>query len=167
MRVFKTVIAFLLCTTALSQALAADTSEPGGPLDICIAAVLNDRPGILTGWRQAGGGPQPPYAISVLVKDGKMGETNCDPAKPEKFEFKSKTGLYRYEMYDRAVFPEGRARAAAPQIFVGPAKILGMELVVSFTGKPQYKYQMILPGGNIATVELDASIGRLIKAVVN
>ncbi len=167
MRFPNAVIAFLLCTTALSQALAADTSEPGGPLDICIAAVLNERPGILTGWRQSGGGARPPYAISVLVKDGKMGETNCEPDKPEKFEFKNKTGLFRYEMYDRAMFPEGKARAAAPSIFVGPVRILGMELVVSFTGKPQYKYQMILPGGNSAAVELDASIGRLIKAVVN
>ncbi|MSQ59491.1 MAG: hypothetical protein EXR36_07570 [Betaproteobacteria bacterium] len=147
--------------------MAADTTEPGGPLDFCIAAVLSEHPGIVTGWRQSGGGPQPPYAIFLLSKNGKIGETYCDATKPAKFEFKSKSGLYRYEMYERAIFPEDKARAAAPQIFVGPARVLAMELTVSFFGKPQYSYQMLLPGGYTATVEIDAAAGRLIKATVN
>ena len=167
MRVLKTVIVFFLCVAAQSQAVAADTTEPGGPLDICIAAVINEHPGIVTAWRQAGGGPQPPYAITVLDKDGKMGETTCDPSKPMNFEFKSKTGLYRYSMYERATLPEEKARASAPVIFVGPVRFLGMELSVGFTGKPQYKYQMFLPSGHKATVEVDAVVGRLNKAQVN
>ncbi|MFN0315864.1 MAG: hypothetical protein ACKVQA_12610 [Burkholderiales bacterium] len=167
MRMLKIVIAFLLCITAHSQAVAADTTEPGGPLDFCIASVLSAHPGIITGWRQSGGGPQPPYAIFLLTKDGKIGETYCDASKPQKFEFKSKSGLHRYEMYERAVFPEDKARAAAPLIFVGPARILAMELTVSFSGKPQYTYQMLLPGGYTATVEIDAAAGRFLKAAVN
>jgi hypothetical protein len=167
MRVFKPVIVFLLCAAAQSQAKAADTTESGGPLDTCIAAVLNEHPGIVTAWRQAGGGPQPPYAITVLDKEGKMGETTCDPANPKNFEFKSKAGLYRYGMYERATLAEEKAREAAPVIFVGPVRFLGMELSVGFTGRPQYKYQMFLPSGHKATVDMDAVVGRLNKAEVN
>lgn len=167
MRVFKTVIVFCLCVAAHSQAVAADPAEPGGPLDACIAAVMKEHPGIVTAWRQAGGGPQPPFAITVLDKEGKMGETNCDPASPTNFEFKSKSGLYRYNMYERATLPEERAREAAPVIFVGPVRIFGMELSVGFTGRPQYKYQMFLPSGHKAMVEMDAVVGRLNKAEVN
>ena len=167
MRVFKAVSVFFLCVAALSHAVAADTTAPGGPLDICIAAVINEHPGIVTGWRQAGGGPQPPYAITVLDKEGKMGETTCDPAKPMNFEFKNKSGLYRYAMYERATLREEKARETAPVIFVGPVRFLGMELSVGFTGRPQYKYQMFLPSGHKATVEMDAVVGRLNKAEVN
>ena len=166
MRVFKTVSVIFLCVAAQSHAIAADTTDPGGPLDICIAAVVNEHPGIVTAWRQAGGGPQPPYAITVLGKDGKMEETTCDPAKPTKFEFKGKTGLYNYNMFERATLPEAKAREASPVIFVGPARILGLNLSVSFTGRPYYTYQMILPSGHKATVELDAVVGRLHKAQV-
>jgi hypothetical protein len=167
MRVYKPVIVFFLCVAAQSQAKAADTTEPGGPLDTCIAAVLKEHPGIVTAWRQAGGGPQPPYALTLLDKEGKMGETTCDPANPKNFEFKSKAGLYRYGMYERATLPEERAREAAPVIFVGPVRFLGMELSVGFTGRPQYRYQMFLPSGHKATVDMDAVVGRLNKAEVN
>jgi hypothetical protein len=167
MHFFKTVIVFFLCVAAQSQAVAAETTQPGGPLDICTAAVINAHPGIVTAWRQAGGGPQPPFAITVLDKEGKMEETTCDPAKPMNFEFKSKTGFYRYSMFERATLPEEKARVAAPVIFVGPVRFLGMELTVGFTGRPQYKYQMFLPSGHKATVEVDAVVGRLNKAEVN
>ena len=167
MRIFNTVCVFFLCVAAQSNVTAADTTAPGGPLDICIAAVLNEHPGIVTGWRQAGGGPQPPYAITLLDKEGKMGETTCDPAKPTNFEFKGKSGLYRYNMFERATLPEAKAREAAPLIFVGPARFLAMELSVSFTGRPHYTYQLFLPSGHKATVELDAVVGRLNKAEVN
>lgn len=167
MRAFNSIIVLFLCAVAQTHAFAADNTEPGGPLDTCIAAVINEHPGIVTGWRQAGGGPQPPYAIIVLDKEGKMGETTCDPAKPTNFEFKSKSGLYRYNMYERATLPEEKAREAAPVIFVGPVRFLGMELSVGFTGRPVYKYQMFLPSGHKATVEMDAIVGRLIKGEVN
>lgn len=167
MRAFKTVIVFFLCVAAQSHAVAADTTAPGGPLDLCIAAVINEHPGIVTAWRQAGGGPQPPYAITVLDKEGKMGETTCVPANPTNFEFVGKSGLYRYNMYERATLPEEKAREAAPVIFVGPVRFLGMELSVGFTGRPHYTYEMFLPSGHKATVEMDAVVGRLNKAEVN
>ena len=166
MRVFKTVVVFFLCAAAQSQAAADDPTRPGGPLDTCIAAVLNEHPGIVTSWRLAGGGPQPPFVITVLDKEGKRGETNCDSANPKNFEFKSKTGLYRYSMYESATLPEAKAREAAPLIFVGPVRFLVMDLSVGFTGRPQYKYQMFLPSGHKATVEMDAVVGRLNEAEV-
>jgi hypothetical protein len=167
MRVFKTVIVSVLCVAAQSQAVADDPTRPGGPLEICTAAVLNEHPGIVTSWRLAGGGPLPPFAVTVLDKEGKMGETTCNPANPTKFEFKSKTGLYRYDMYERATLPEGKAREAAPLIFVGPVRFLGMELSTGFTSRPRYTYQMFLPSGHKATVQMDAVAGRLIEAEVN
>ena len=167
MRIFNTVFVFFLCVAAQSQAAAEDATRPGGPLETCTAAVLNEHPGIVTSWRLAGGGPLPPFAITVLDKEGKMGETTCDPANPTKFEFKGKTGIYRYNMYERATLPEAKAREAAPLIFVGPVRFLGMDLSVGFTGRPQYKYQMFLPSGHKATVEMDAVVGRLTKAEVN
>ena len=136
-------------------------------MDTCIAAVLSAHPGIVTAWRLAGGGPQPPFAITVLSKDGKLGETNCNSANPMNFEFKGKTGLYNYNMFERATLPEPKAREAAPVIFVGPARILGITLSVSITGRPYYTYQMLLPSGHKATVEMDAVVGRLNKAEVN
>jgi len=165
MRALKTVL--LLCAAAPLPALADDPTIPGGPLEICIAAVTSERPGIVVGWHLAGGGPQPPFALTILNKEGKLGETNCNPAKPANFEFTSKTGLYRYTMFERATLPEANAREAAPLIFVGPVRFLGMDLSVSFTGRPQYKYQMFRPSGHKATVEMDAVVGRLIKAEVN
>jgi hypothetical protein len=70
-------------------------------------------------------------------------------------------------MYERATLPEEKARVTAPVIFVGPVRFLGMEMSVGFTGRPQYKYQMFLPSGHKATVEVDAVVGRLNKAEVN
>ena len=167
MRVFKSVIVLVLCVAAQAQAVTDDPTRPGGPLETCAAAVLNEHPGIVTSWRLAGGGPLPPFSITVLDKEGKMGETTCNPANPTKFEFKGKTGLYRYDMYERATLPEGKAREAAPLIFVGPVRFLGMDLSVGFTGRPRYKYQMFLPSGHKATVQMDAVAGRLMEAEVN
>lgn len=167
MRVFMTVIVFALCVTAQSQAADDDPTRPGGPLETCTTAVLSERPGIVTSWRLAGGGPLPPFGITVLDKEGKMGETTCNPANPTKFEFNGKIGSYRYYMFERATLPEGKAREAAPSVFVGPVRFLGMDLSVSFTGRPLYKYQMFLPSGHKATVVMDAVVGRLIEAEVN
>src|SRR5258708_38714820 len=92
---------------------------------------------------------------------------SCDPANPKNFEFKSKGGLYRYGMYERATLPEEKAREAAPVIFVGPVRFLGMELSVGFTGRPQDQYPMFLPSGHKATVDMDSVVRRLNKAEVN
>jgi len=159
------VLALTLVT--LSAAFAANPWEPGGSLDNCIEAALKERPGIVTGWQQSGGGEAPPYVISVLNTDGNNAEAFCDPAKPANFQFKNKTGLFRYSMYERARFPEANARATAPEIFTGPVRLTSMELSVGISGKPLYKYQMFLPSNHKAIVEIDAVTGRLNKAMVN
>jgi hypothetical protein len=166
MHICKTFIAISLFAAAHSHVVAADTSELGRPSDSCIAAALEARPGILTGWQRTGGGPQPLLLITVLDKANKMAEATCDPANLKAFEFKNKVGLYRYEMYERATLPEEKARAAAPLIFVGPISFYSMQLSVGLNGKPVYTYKISLPGGYRATVDIDAVDGHLNKAVV-
>jgi hypothetical protein len=144
--------------------LAADPWDAGGPLDTCLAAAIKARPGIVTGWRQAGGGPQPPYAVSVLDKEGRTAETTCDPVKPENLQFTNKGGLLRYEMYLSATVPEAEARVDAPKLFTGPVRVFDMHYTVSMTGKPYYRYQMFLPSGHKATVDIDGILGRVVKA---
>jgi hypothetical protein len=158
---------FALALYALSTAFAANPWEPGGSLELCIDATLKQRPGIVTGWQQSGGGQAPPYVISILDPGGTNAEAFCDPAKPVDFQFKNKVGLFRYSMYQRATLPESKARATAPEIFAGPVSLTSMELSVSLTGKPVYTYQMFLPSNHKAIVEIDAITGRLEKGHFN
>jgi hypothetical protein len=151
----------------LPAALAANPWEPGGSLEICLEAVLKERPGIVTAWQQSGGGEMTPYVVSVLNSEGTNAEAFCDPSKPANFQFKNKMGLFRFSMYQRATFPEAKARVASPEIFAGPARVTSMELSVGVTGKPTYTYQMFLPSNHKATVEIDAVTGRLNKGQVN
>ncbi len=155
-----------LCVTAASV-LAADPWEPGGSLDACIAATLKERPGIVTGWQQSGGGESPPYVLNVLNAEGSSAETFCDPASASNFKFTSKVGLVRYSMYERATWPETRARVAAQELFTPPVRLTSMVLSVNFSGRPIYQYQMILSGKHKAVVEIDGVTGRLDNAKVN
>jgi len=148
-------------------AFAANPWEPDGSLEICLEAVLKERPGIVTGWQQSGGGEMTPYVVSVLNTDGTNAEAFCDPSKPTNFQFKNKMGLFRYSMYQRATIPETKARAASPEIFTGPVRVTSMEFSVGVGGKPTYTYQMFLPSNHKATVEIDAITGRLNKGQVN
>ena len=157
-------ISFGILTLTLLMAPAAFGANPwesGGTLETCLEAALKERPGVVTGWQQSGGGEAPPYVISVLIPDGTNAEAFCDPANPANFQFKNKTGLFRYAMYQRASFPEARARAAAPETFTGPVRVTSMEMSVGVSGKPSYKYQMFLPSNHKAIVEIDAITGRL------
>lgn len=165
----KSISLYLLSLNllALPAAFAADPWGPGGTLETCLEAVLKERPGIVTGWQQSGGGEMTPYVVSVLNAEGNNAEAFCDPAKPANFQFKNKTGLFRYDMYQRATFAEAKARATAPVVFTGPVRVTSMELSVGISGKPMYKYQMFLPSGHKATVEIDAITGRLNKGQVN
>ncbi len=150
-----------------AAAFAADPWEAGGSLETCIEAALKERPGIVTGWQQSGGGDAPPYVISILNAEGNNAEAFCDPGKTGNFKFSNKMGLYRYTMYQRATFPEAKARAVAPEVFIGPVRLTSMELSVGLSGKPVYTYQMFLPSNHKATVEIDAVTGRLNKGQVN
>jgi uncharacterized membrane protein YkoI len=121
----------------------------------------------VTGWQQSGGGEMTPYAVSVLSLDGTVAEAFCDPANPTNFRFNSKIGLFRYAMFQRATFPEEKARALAPEVFTGPVRVTSMELLVGMSGKPAYKYRMFLPSNHKASVEIDAVTGRLNKGEVD
>lgn len=151
---------------AFASAFAARPWEPGQALDACLEAVLKERPGIVSGWRQAGGELQPLYVVVVLNREGRAAETTCDPRKPENFQFRDRVGVFRYAMFERATLPELQARMAAPEIFVGPVRVISMNLAVGLTGRPSYTYEMILPSGHKASVELDGTVARLIKAEV-
>ena len=152
---------------ALPAAFAANPWEPGGTLETCLEAVLKERPGVVTGWQQSGGGEMTPYVISVLNAEGTNAEAFCDPANPANFQFKNRIGMFRYAMYQRATFAEAKARASAPEIFTGPVRVTSMALSVGVSGKPAYTYQMFLPSNHKASVEIDAVTGRLNKADVN
>lgn len=169
MNTMKTISFCSLALTllALPAAFAADAWGPGGSLDACIAATLKERPGVVTGWQQSGGGESVPYIISILNPEGIIAETFCDPAKPSNFQFTNKVGLFRYSMYQRATWPETRARTTAPEVFAGPVRPTSMELSVGMSGRPFYKYQMFLPSNHKATVEIDAVTGRMEKGQVN
>jgi len=158
---FVNCVSCVLALSALPTAFAIEGWEPGGSLDTCIEATLKERPGVVSGWQQTGGGNAPPYVITIMNAEGVNAETFCDPAKPSNFKFTNKMGLFRYTMYQRATWPETRARVSAPEVFVGPVRITSMELSVGVTGRPFYKYQMFLPSNHKATVELDAVTGRL------
>ncbi len=165
----RSILVFGLCLNLLLPQVvyAANPWEPGGALEVCLEAVLSERPGIVTGWQQSGGGDAPPYVVSILNTEGNSAEAFCDPAKPAGFQFKNKAGLLRYSMYERVKFEEQEARALAPEIFVGPVRVISMTLSVSMTGKPGYRYQVFLPSNHKASVEIDAVTGRLNKAEVN
>ena len=169
MQTMKTILraALILILPAFSAAFAAEAWESGGSLDACIAATLKERPGIVTGWQQSGGGESAPYVISILNAEGIIAQAFCDPAKPSNFQFTNKVGLFRYSMFQRATWPESRARTTAPELFAGPVRPTSMELYVGMSGRPFYKYQMFLPSNHKATVEIDAVTGRLDKGQVN
>jgi hypothetical protein len=166
MRIVKALGLAALFLAVPASVTAAEPWDPGGALDACLTAATRERQGIVTAWRQAGGGERPPYAVSVLNVEGKIAEAFCDPANMSALEFKDKGGLYRYEMYQRAKIQETQARAFAPTMFVGPVRLFAMDYAVSFTGKPYYTYQMFLPSGHKATVEIDGTVGRLNKAEI-
>ena len=164
---FLSCVAVALNVLAMPAAFAGNPWEPGGSLDKCIEATLKERPGVIAGWQQSGGGEEAPYIIVILNVEGTSAEAFCDPVNPSDFKFSNKTGLFRYSMFKRATWPEPRARASAPEIFAGPVRLTSMELLVSLAGRPFYKYQMYLPGNLKATVEIDAVTGKLEKAQVN
>jgi hypothetical protein len=148
-------------------AVAADSWQAGGTLDTCLEAMLKERPGIVIAWQQSGGGDMTPYVVAILSPDGTNAEAFCDPVSPANFQFRKRSGFFRYGMFQRATFPEAQARASAPEIFAPPVRIVSMELSVGMNGKPTYSYQMFLPSNHKASVEIDAVTGRLNKGEVN
>ena len=159
-------VAFVAMLVPLGAA-AQQPWEPGQLLDTCIEAGLKQRAGMLTGWRQARAGDQPLYAVSILNEEGLTEEATCDPQNPDQtLEWKRRGGLLRYDMFKRVTFPESQARVSAPQIFVGPVTLTSMQLKLNIAGKPLFVYQMFLPSGHKALVNVEGSVGRVMKAEV-
>ena len=144
----------------------AAAPAPAGTLDQCLAKAAAARPGVITGWQELSSTSDEGYYVRIVSKDGAIGLTECRPASEAPLEFSKKTGLVRYEMYERAKVAEPAARAVAPAVFVPPVKITRMELSISVRGVPYYTYTLTLTGGQQATVEVDAVSGKPITAKV-
>ncbi len=144
----------------------APVSAPSGTLDQCLAKAAAARPGIITGWQELSSTSDEGYYVRIVSKDGGIGLTECRPASEAPLDFTKKTGLVRYEMYERVKVAEPAARAVAPAVFLPPVKFTRMELSISVRGSPYYTYTLTLPGGQQATVEVDAVSGKPITAKV-
>jgi hypothetical protein len=146
--------------------MAASAAENKSVLDTCIEKARFAREGVVTGWQELTDKPEDGYYVRIVGKDGGVGLTQCRPGGPEPLEFEKKTGLVRYEMYQRAKIAEADARAVAPVVFVPPTRVSRMELSISMRGVPYYTYTVLLPQNHKATVEVDAVTGKPMKATV-
>ncbi|MBX9630457.1 MAG: hypothetical protein K2X67_08020 [Burkholderiales bacterium] len=150
----------------ISLSLSAWADEATSPLDGCIAKAQAAREGAVTGWQELTDKPEDGYYVRIVGKDGSVGLTQCKPGDSAPLTFDKKTGLVRYEMYQRAKVAEPAARAVAPVVFVPPTRLTRMELSISMRGVPYYTYTLALPENRKATVEVDAVSGKPIKATV-
>jgi len=157
------VAALALC---IPLSMSAFAEEKASLLNSCIAKAKLSREGVVTGWQELTDNPEDGYYVRIVGKDGGIGLTQCRPGGPEPLEFEKKTGLVRYEMYQRAKVAEADARAVAPVVFVPPTRVSRMELSISIRGVPYYTYTVLLPQNHKATVEVDAVTGKPIKASV-
>lgn len=155
--------ALLLC---IPLSMAARADDAPATLDQCLTKAAAARPGIITGWQELSSTSDEGYYVRIVGKDGGIGLTECRPASDAPLDFSKKTGLVRYEMYERAKVAEPTARALAPAVFLPPVKITRMELSISVRGVPYYTYTLTLAGGQQATVEVDAVSGKPITAKV-
>lgn len=146
--------------------MTASAAENTSVLDACIAKAKAAREGVVTGWQELTDKPEDGYYVRIVGKDGGIGLTQCRPASTDPLEFEKKTGLVRYEMYQRAKVAEAEARAVAPVVFVPPTRVSRMELSISMRGVPYYTYTVLLPQNHKATVEVDAVTGKPMKATV-
>jgi hypothetical protein len=164
MRIREWHIWALLLLIPLSTATRA--ADAPGTLDKCLAAAAAAQPGIITGWQELSATSDEGYYVRIVTKNGDIKLTECRPTSTAPLEFTKKTGLVRYQMYERTKAAESVARAAAPVIFVPPVRITRMELSVSMTGTLYYTYTLALPGGEKATVEVDGTTGKPTTAKV-
>jgi hypothetical protein len=74
--------------------------------------------------------------------------------------------MRRYDSYARVNVSEKIARETAPLVFVGPVKIVQMEIDLDWKGKAAYEYHMILPTGREAVARIDTTSGMLMNAEV-
>ena len=147
-------------------AVAAQAADSGaGPgLDGCLQAALKERPGFVHGWKDVSTESDERYVVSVINHDGKIADALCEAKAPGNFRFDDKLGLRRYDTYSRIAVQETNARGTAPVIFVGPVKIVQMEIDLDWKGHAAYEYHMILPSGREVVAQVDSTTGYLIHA---
>jgi len=146
-------------------AVSADESGAGAGLDGCLAAALKERPGFVHGWKELQASEER-YQISIVNSKGKIADTVCVASAPGNFKFEDRLGMRRYDSYARVNVAETMARATAPLVFVGPVKIVQMEIDLDWKGKAAYEYHMILPTGREAVAQIDTTSGVLMHAEV-
>jgi hypothetical protein len=158
------LVAGLLALAA--TAVWAEESTTGPGLDACLKAALEQRPGFVHGWKDMSTGSDERYQISIINAGGKIADTICEASAPGNFKFEDRLGIRRYDAYARVNVPETSARATAPLVFVGPVKIVQMEIDLNWKGQAAYEYHMILPTGREVIAQVDTTSGMLIHAEV-
>jgi hypothetical protein len=145
---------------AFESAVAADEIAPLPGLDACLATALQQRPGVLFGWKSLNEPPDGSYRISIIGTDNRVAETVCSPASTT-LRFDNRAVTRRYEYYKQMAVPEGDARKTAPLIFAGTVRIVSMEIDTDLKGGLRYEYRMLLPSGHHALAQVDAMSGFL------
>jgi len=145
---------------AFEAAVAADEIAPLPGLDECLATALQQRQGVLFGWKSLSEPPDGSYRISIIGTDSKVAETVCSPASTT-LRFDNRPVTRRYEYYKQMAVPEGDARKTAPLIFAGKVRIVSMEIDTDLKGGLRYEYRMLLPSGHRALAQVDAMSGLL------
>jgi hypothetical protein len=146
---------------AFENALAADEIAPLPRLDTCIAAALQQRPGMLFGWRSLNDPSDGSYSITILTPDGKIADAICSSNATTDLRFENRVGQRRFEYYKRMSVPEATARSTAPLIFAGTVRIISMEIDTDVKGSLRYEYRMLLQSGHRAMSQVDAISGLL------
>ena len=160
MRLMASVLA------SAATAVGADEGLVGPGLEPCLQAALQQRPGFVHGWQDVSTGSDERYKISIVNSAGKIADTMCEASAPGNFKFEDRLGMRRYDSYARVSVGETMARATAPLVFVGPVKIVQMEIDLDWKGKAAYEYHMILPTGREAVAQIDTTSGMLMHAEV-
>jgi hypothetical protein len=158
---------FALCAfSQMPRGMAASETAPLPGLDTCVNAALQQRPGLLFGWRMINDPPQPVYKVSVMSEDGKIAEADCSPAATGNLHFENRFGVRRYDRYKQVAVPEATARNTAALVFAGNVKIRSMEIDTNAVGHLSYEYRMELPSGHKAMSHVDTASGFLTYAEV-
>ena len=157
-------LAFCVISIGCASAIAANDVAPLPGLDTCVDAALQQRPGVLYGWRLINDAPQPVYKVSVISAEGKIADAECSPAATSSLHFENRIGVRRFDRYRQISVPEATARNTAPLVFAGNVKITSMEIDTDVKGHLAYEYRMELPSGHKALSHVDTTSGFLTYA---
>jgi len=149
---------------AVAHAMVANEVAPLPGLETCINAALQQRPGVLFGWRLLNDVPPPSYRVTVITADGKTADAVCASDNANNLRFENRMSIRRFERYREIAVPESAARKTAPLVFAGNVKITAMEIDTDVKGRLWYEYTMDLPSGHKAMAHVDTTSGFLTSA---